>query len=81
MSMEHNIFSPDQPGSCWALTCFLTVELRLWSTPPNQTGPNEQRGEKKENGISEASHIVQLSRSPRTLEISALTIFHHSKLE
>lgn len=23
------IFTPDGVGSCWALTCFLTVELRL----------------------------------------------------
>ena len=81
MSMEHNHLLIRPAWLLLALTCFLTVELRLWLTPPNQTGPNEQRGEKKENGISEASHIVQLSRSPRTLEISALTLVHHSKLE
>lgn len=45
------IITPDQPGSCWALTCFLTVELRLPLTPPNHRGPNRHQGEKRENGI------------------------------
>lgn len=43
------IFTPDLPGSC--LTCFLTVELRLQVTPPNEREDRSSKWEEKENGI------------------------------